>query len=176
MFCAWRLWMRRLAALDPAVILRTSSFVVAQSPARPANVVVILCDDQSVGDVVAFGAVDIGTLALDRFAREEGRFDRFSSRAPICSLSSASRLSGQWPRRAGAPCGVGSLPDDRVRPPEEITLPKLFRCAVDKTAHLKTWHLGDTPKMMANAQDFNVSFGHRGSGCDNGSHSFAGRG
>ncbi len=104
MFCAWRLWMRRPAALDPAAILRTSSFVAAQSPAPPANVVVILCNDQSVGDVVTFGAADIG-----------------------------------------APGSVGSRPDDRVKPPD-------------------------------NAQGFDVSFGHRGGGCDHWSQSgFAAR-
>ncbi|MCX7819394.1 MAG: sulfatase-like hydrolase/transferase [Kiritimatiellae bacterium] len=150
------------------------AFVVVAAYAAPRhpNVLLILSDDQGVGDVAGYGATDLETPALDRLALEGARFERFYAAAPVCSPSRASVLTGRWPRRAGVPANVSSQRGRAGMPGDELTLAEVFRSAGYRTAHLGKWHLGYTPDTMPNAQGFDVSVGHMGGCIDNWSHFF----
>ncbi|MCH2101683.1 MAG: sulfatase-like hydrolase/transferase, partial [Planctomycetes bacterium] len=64
---------------------------------RP-NVLLILSDDQGLGDVGAWGAADLQTPHLDGLAARGTRFTQFYAAAPVCSPSRASFLTGLIPQ------------------------------------------------------------------------------
>ena len=139
----------------------------------PPNVLIILTDDQGIGDASCYGATDLATPNIDGLAAKGVRFTQFYAAAPVCSPSRAALLTGRYPQRvnvvSNAPShagGKGGLPA------AEITIAELFKTAGYRTAHFGKWHLGYTPEQMPNAQGFDYSFGHMGGCIDNYSHFF----
>lgn len=139
--------------------------------------ILIVTDDQGVGDVGAYGAEDIRTPNLDRIAAGGVRFDQFYATASICSPSRASILTGMVPQRAGVPGNVQSYP----RPPtgmpvERITIADMLKAEGYRTAQIGKWHLGWAEGLTPLDQGFDYSFGHIGGVIDNWSHFYYWRG
>lgn len=135
------------------------------------NVLVILTDDQGMGDVGCFGAKDIPTPSLDALASRGVRFTQFYCGSAMCSPSRAALLTGRYPLR----CGVTRLASSQrgatnALPTDEITMAQMFKAAGYATAHVGKWHLGYTPETMPNARGFDYSFGNMGGCIDNYSH------
>ena len=80
-----------------------------QTPVRqkPPNFLVIVTDDQGIGDVGCFGDAQARTPNIDKLAAGGTRFTQWYSNAPICSASRAAILTGKYPDRTGV---VGALP------------------------------------------------------------------
>lgn len=68
---------------------------------RP-NVVLLISDDQSVGDVGAYGNPVVATPNIDALARQGMAFDRAFAPEAMCTPSRASMYTGLWPIRHGA--------------------------------------------------------------------------
>ncbi|MEZ6041313.1 MAG: sulfatase-like hydrolase/transferase [Planctomycetaceae bacterium] len=137
------------------------------------NVIVIMSDDQGIGDVGCYGSPDVLTPAIDSLAACGIRFTQFYSAAPVCSPSRAGLLTGRFPLRAGLTGNASSQPGGKsALPPEQITMAEMFRAAGYRTAHIGKWHLGYTPETSPLAQGFDQSFGHMGGCIDNYSHFF----
>ena len=66
---------------------------------RP-NVIVIYSDDQGAIDLNCYGAKDLLTPNIDKFAASGTMFTQFYA-SPVCSPSRASLLTGLNPQRAG---------------------------------------------------------------------------
>jgi arylsulfatase A-like enzyme len=153
----------------------TLSFISFDSNSAPAppkpNVIVILTDDQGMGDVGCYGAKDIPTPSLDSLAARGIRFTQFYCGSAMCSPSRAALLTGRYPLR----CGVTTLcasqrTGTNAMPTTEITMAQMFKAAGYATAHVGKWHLGYTPETMPNARGFDYSFGNMGGCIDNYSH------
>lgn len=91
---------------------------------RPANVVLIVSDDQGYHDLGCFGAKDVRTPHLDRLASEGTRLTSFYVAWNACTPSRASFLTGRYPQRNGT---YDMIRNDRVDdgylyPPEEYVL------------------------------------------------------
>ncbi|WP_234824229.1 sulfatase-like hydrolase/transferase [Bremerella cremea] len=91
---------------------------------RPANVVLIVSDDQGYHDLGCFGAKDVHTPHLDRLASEGTRLTSFDVAWNACTPSRASFLTGRYPQRNGT---YDMTRNDRVDdgylyPPEEYVL------------------------------------------------------
>ena len=135
------------------------------------NVIVILTDDQGMGDVGCYGAKDIPTPSLDALAARGVRFTQFYCGSALCSPSRAALLTGRYPLR----CGVTTLTSSQrggtnALPTNEVTMAQMFKAAGYATAHVGKWHLGYTPETMPNARGFDYSFGNMGGCIDNYSH------
>ncbi|PQO28782.1 sulfatase-like hydrolase/transferase [Blastopirellula marina] len=78
---------------------------------RPANVVLIVSDDQGYHDLGCFGAKDVRTPNLDRLAKEGTRLTSFYVAWNACTPSRASFLTGRYPQRNGT---YDMIRNDRV--------------------------------------------------------------
>lgn len=91
---------------------------------RPANVVLIVSDDQGYHDLGSFGAQDVKTPHLDQLASEGTRLTSFYVAWNACTPSRASFLTGRYPQRNGT---YDMIRNDRVDdgylyPPEEYAV------------------------------------------------------
>ncbi len=66
------------------------------------NIVLLIADDQSVGDVGAYGNPVVATPNIDALARDGMAFDRAFAPEAMCTPSRASMYTGLWPIRHGA--------------------------------------------------------------------------
>lgn len=147
---------------DLLKLLPLSALASAQPSARrKPNFIVIVTDDQGIGDVGCYGHPEVRTPNLDRLAKSGTRFTQWYSNAPICSASRAAILTGQFPDRAGVKGALPSEPtwDVPGLRPNETTLPRLLSERGYRTAAFGKWHLGSAPHSRPTAQGFNDFFG-----------------
>lgn len=171
----------RLHTRKPLLTLVAASvflmFSVASADNSKPNVILILTDDQGIGDVAAYGATDIITPNLDRLAETGTRFTQFYANASVCSPSRSSVLTGMVPQRAGVPGNVPPPPwNDKGLPTERVTIADMLHDEGYRTAQIGKWHLGSAEGFTPLDQGFDYSFGHLGGVIDNWSHFFYWRG
>lgn len=128
---------------------------------RRPNIVVIVTDDQGIGDVGCFGVPEARTPNLDRLAASGTRFTQWYSNAPICSASRSAILTGKYPDHAGVKGALNSLPtwDIPGLQQGEHTLASCLRAEGYRTAALGKWHLGSAAHSRPRAQGFDEFFG-----------------
>ncbi len=105
------------------------------------NIVMIYVDDLGYGDLSCYGAEDIHTPNIDKLAENGIRFDDAYASSAVCTPARYSLLTGDYPFRnpyteilAGdAQCIISK---------EQMTLPKMLKCADYTTAVIGKWHLG----------------------------------
>lgn len=154
--------MRSLPRRDLLKLLPFTALAGAQTPTpRKPNFLVIVTDDQGIGDVGCYGHPEVRTPNLDRLAQSGTRFTQWYSNAPICSASRAAILTGQYPDRAGVKGALTSEPtfDIPGLRPNEITLPRLLSQRGYRTAAFGKWHLGSAAPSRPTAQGFDQFFG-----------------
>src|SRR5262245_51400737 len=81
-------------------VLAVSLSLSAEGPARP-NVLIIMTDDQGLGDFSFTGNPVLKTPNLDAFAKEAVRFTDFHV-APMCSPTRGQLMTGLAALRNGA--------------------------------------------------------------------------
>jgi arylsulfatase A-like enzyme len=121
--------------LAAAVCLSAATFAAE----RP-NIVLCMADDQGWGDMAYNGHPSLKTPVFDELAKSGLRLDRFYARAPVCSPTRGSVLTGRTPNRYGVFSWGHSLR------PQEITLAERLRDAGYATGHFGKWHLGSVLK------------------------------
>lgn len=113
------------------------------TPVRPANVLVLLSDDQGVDSVGAYGAHPSPppTPHIDQLAAD-GVLFRNAWAYPVCTPSRAALLTGRLGRRTG----LGEVIQYRDReelPVTEVIIPRMLEGAPDawSSAAFGKWHL-----------------------------------
>jgi arylsulfatase A-like enzyme len=106
--------------------------------ARP-NVLIVMTDDQGLGDFSCMGNPVLKTPWLDKLHGQSVRFVDFHS-APMCTPSRGQIMTGLDAVRNGATSVTGGRAFMR---PGLLTLPELFRRFGYKTGIFGKWHLGD---------------------------------
>ena len=134
--------------------------ILRAQPRRP-NFLVIVTDDQGIGDVGCYGHPEVRTPNLDRLAASGVRFTQWYANAPVCSASRAAILTGRYPDRTGVQGALPSQPtwDVPGLRQGEITLPGLLRGMGYRTAAIGKWHLGSAAPSRPRAQGFDEFFG-----------------
>jgi len=132
----------------------------AQGGRRP-NFLVIVTDDQGIGDVGCYEHPEVRTPNLDRLAASGTRFTQWYSNAPICSASRAALITGKYPDRAGVKGALPSEPtwDVKGLRAGETTLPRELKALGYKTAAFGKWHLGSEEASRPYNQGFDSFFG-----------------
>jgi arylsulfatase A-like enzyme len=147
-----------------------SGFLVAwQSEARAAderagstrpNVIIVMTDDQGLGDFSFTGNPVLKTPNLDRFASQSVRLVDFHV-CPMCSPTRGQLLTGLAALRNGATSVTAGR--TFVRPGIPM-LPEIFRRAGYKTGLFGKWHLGDFYPHRPIDKGFDESVYHLGWG------------
>jgi len=133
----------------------------AQNTVRRPNFILIVTDDQGIGDVGCYGHPEVRTPNLDRLAASGVRFSQWYANAPVCSASRAAILTGKYPDRTGVRGALTSEPtwDVPGLRQGETTLPAVLRNLGYHTAAFGKWHLGSAPQSRPLAQGFDEFFG-----------------
>ena len=114
--------------------------------AKPANVVVLLADDQGWGDLSLHGNQRVETPNIDGLFKESLQLKNFMV-CPVCSPTRAGFLTGRHPLRLGAGPNVGGELDVA-----ETTIGDFFQGLGYRTGVFGKWHNGmepDTPEFRA---------------------------
>ncbi len=133
----------------------------AMAQSRRPNFLVIVTDDQGIGDVGCYERPEARTPNFDRLAASGVRFTQWYSNAPICSASRAAILTGKYPDRAGVQGALPSQPtwDVQGLRAGETTLPGSLRKLGYRTGAFGKWHLGSIAHSRPMAQGFDEFFG-----------------
>lgn len=128
----------------------------ADELSRP-NIVLIFADDLGYGDIGPFGAKNVKTPQLDRFANEGLKFTSFYA-TPVCSMSRACLMTGCYNARVSLP-GV-LFPNSPIGlHPDEITLAEIVKQKGYSTICIGKWHLGHRDPFLPTKQGFDSYFG-----------------
>jgi arylsulfatase A len=112
---------------------------LAAAPAKPQDIIIVLCDDLGYGDLGCFGHPVIKTPNLDAFARQGMKFTDAYAAAPVCSPSRCGLLTGRTPTRLGVYDWIPEGSPMHLRK-EEITFAKLLQQQGYATCHSGKWH------------------------------------
>lgn len=143
------------------VVLLLMSVVAAHAaePVRP-NVLIVMTDDQGLGDFSYTGNPVLKTPALDAFARQAVRLTDFHV-CPMCSPTRGQLLTGLAALRNGATSVTAGRTFLRPGLP---TLADVFATAGYKTGLFGKWHLGDSYPHRPIDKGFQTSVYHLGWG------------
>ena len=130
------------------------------APSPPPNVLIVMTDDQGLGDFSSAGNPVLETPRLDAFAATCPEVERFYV-SPVCTPTRASLMTGRWNYRTRA---IDTYIGRAMMEPDEVTLAEVLQGAGYRTGIFGKWHLGDCYPLRAKDQGFDVSLVHRGGG------------
>ena len=126
---------------------------------RP-NVIVIMSDDQGVGDYGFLGNEVIRTPSLDAMFERSGYLSKFYV-SPVCAPTRASLMTGRYNYRTRC---IDTFKGRAMMDTDEVTIAELLNAADYRTGIFGKWHLGDCYPMRPMDQGFEESLIHRGGG------------
>ena len=122
--------------LLPLLALALTSIAFADRP----NILLVLDDDLGYGDLGCYGAKDVLTPNLDKFAAEGLRFTSCYAAHPNCSPSRTALMTGRTPTRVGVRDWIPEDSPVHMRR-SEITIAKLLHESGYATCHVGKWHM-----------------------------------
>lgn len=126
---------------------------------RP-NVILVMTDDQGIGDLGCHGNPWIKTPNLDRFYTESVRLTNFHV-SPLCTPTRAAIMTGQYPINNGAWATFKGRASLHGSTP---TMARLFKENGYSTAMIGKWHLGDNYPSRPSDVGFDFALHHSSGG------------
>lgn len=126
---------------------------------RP-NVVLILTDDQGIGDLGCHGNPWIKTPNIDKFYEDGVRLTDFHV-SPVCTPTRGAIMTGRYPINNGAWAtykGRDALTGNAT------TIAEIFRHNGYRTGLFGKWHLGDNYPVRPTDSGFDVAIHHKSGG------------
>ncbi len=126
---------------------------------RP-NIILVMTDDQGMGDLSCMGNPILKTPNLDSFYEKSTRFTDFLV-SPTCAPTRSALMSGRAPFKNG----VTHTILQRERMAEDVfTMPQALQSAGYKTGIFGKWHLGDEDAYLPGNRGFEESLIHGAGG------------
>ena len=107
--------------------------------AAPPNVIIIMSDDQGIGDFGIHGNPIVQTPHIDEMARNSASLSRFYVNA-VCSPTRASLMTGRWSYRTGV---TDTFKGRSIMNSEETTIAEVLNAAGYRCGGVGKWSLGD---------------------------------
>lgn len=126
---------------------------------RP-NIILVMTDDQGMGDLSCMGNPVLRTPNLDRFHRMSTRFTDFHV-SPTCAPTRSALLSGRHEFRNGV---THTIKERERMALSTTTFPKLLVKAGYQTGIFGKWHLGDEDAYQPYNRGFTETFIHGAGG------------
>ncbi|WP_319589329.1 arylsulfatase [uncultured Draconibacterium sp.] len=124
------------------------------------NVILIMTDDQGIGDFGFTGNPYIKTPVLDKLAEQSLNLTNFYV-SPVCAPTRASLMTGRFSERTGV---YDTYNGGATMSSNEITIAELMKENGYQTGIFGKWHLGDNYPYRPIDQGFNEALVHRGGG------------
>ena len=152
----------KLSSLSISLLTVVAACVTNDQPSPPKrpNVIVIMTDDQGLGDLGCLGNPVLDTPNIDRLAAGSARLANFYV-SPVCTPTRASLMTGRHAYRTRA---IDTWIGRAMMEPDEVTMAEALRDAGYRTGIFGKWHLGDCYPMRAIDQGFDEALVHRGGG------------
>ncbi|MDP4646428.1 MAG: arylsulfatase [Akkermansiaceae bacterium] len=152
--------MIRLSALFLGVFFlpATNAFSTELAGKKP-NIVLVITDDQGMGDLSCMGNEVVKTPNIDKFYAQATRFTDFQV-SPTCAPTRAALMSGRPPFKVGVTHTI--LQRERMAT-EVFTLPQALKTGGYATGIFGKWHLGDEDDRLPGNRGFDEVLIH-GSG------------
>ncbi len=147
-----------LASMVAAMVVATP--VLAQAPAKPPNIVVIMGDDIGIWNIGAYhrGMMAGRTPNLDRIAAEGMLFTDYYAEAS-CTAGRANFITGELPIRTGMTT-VGQAGSPIGLPAEAVTIATVLKGMGYATGQFGKNHLGDLNQFLPTVHGFDEFFGY----------------
>ena len=153
--------MKRINLIITAVsfFIAFTGSVFSQDKTHP-NVIIVMADDQGYGDLGITGNPHVKTPVIDKFARENIRFNNFYV-SPVCAPTRSSLMTGRFSLRTGI---RDTYNGGAIMATTEITIAEMLKQADYKTGVFGKWHLGDNYPSRPIDQGFDESVIHLSGG------------
>jgi len=145
-------------------LIAFGAFLVPLRAADRPNVVLILADDLSHGDLSCCGGKGVRTPNIDRIFREGITLTQFRTNSSVCSPTRAALLTGRYPDCVGVPGVIRTHAEENwgELTRDAVLLPALLKPAGYTTALVGKWHLGLAPPNVPTARGFDLFHGFLG--------------
>jgi arylsulfatase A-like enzyme len=126
---------------------------------RP-NIILVMTDDQGMGDLSCLGNPVLQTPNLDKFYEKSTRFQEFHV-SPTCAPTRSAIMSGRHEFRNGV---THTVNERELMALSTTTMPQLLQGAGYETGIFGKWHLGDIDEYQPYNRGFSEVFIHGAGG------------
>jgi arylsulfatase A-like enzyme len=150
--------MVRLAIL---VLIVLPAFATAHASVKQKpNIILVMTDDQGMGDLSCMGNPILKTPNLDRFYEQSTRFTDFQV-SPTCAPTRAAMMSGRAPFKNGV---THTIQRRERMALDAFTMPQVLKSAGYATGIFGKWHLGDEEDYLPGNRGFDEVLIHGAGG------------
>ncbi len=155
--------MKKLLTIGIAIVISFSSsalYAAETLAGRRPNIILVITDDQGMGDLSCMGNKLVKTPHIDKFYRKATRFTDYHV-SPTCAPTRAAIMSGRAPFKNGVTHTI--LQRERMAL-DTFTLPLALQSVGYQTGLFGKWHLGDDKKYLPQNRGFNEVLMHGAGG------------
>ena len=153
--------MRRILFFSTTILFQLAAGIFSEAKTqRPPNVILILTDDQGIGDMGCQGNPWLKTPNMDAFYEEAVRLTDFHV-SPLCTPTRAAIMTGRYPINNGA---WATFKGRDALSPGVTTMADIFKQNGYTTALFGKWHLGDNYPVRPTDCGFDVAIHHLAGG------------
>ncbi|WP_347840762.1 arylsulfatase [uncultured Draconibacterium sp.] len=152
--------MKRIILITIALLVVSNSFAGGKKTPSKPNVILVLTDDQGIGDLGRHGNPYLKTPHLDKFYDEAVHMTDFHV-SPLCTPTRGAIMTGRYPINNGA---WATFKGRDALSKNALTMADVFRQNGYKTGMFGKWHLGDNYPVRPTDCGFDVAIHHKAGG------------